>query len=154
MTTHTAVRSVRRAERTDRRSIVVGVDGTEAGFAALEWAAAQAVARDLPLRIVHARPVIWCGDPHAALCASSLFTGLEAAADLVVRDAVSRARSTAPGIRVMSRIRQGSAASALLREARRDDLIVLGCAAHGAAGTVAAVERRARGQVEVVRPCW
>jgi nucleotide-binding universal stress UspA family protein len=39
------------------RSIIVGVDGTDSGHDALDWAAAEAATRHLPLRIVHAYAV-------------------------------------------------------------------------------------------------
>ena len=38
-------------------SLVVGIDGSDAGVAAAVWAADEAIARDVPLRLVHAADV-------------------------------------------------------------------------------------------------
>ncbi|MFD9127529.1 universal stress protein [Kitasatospora sp. NPDC059571] len=40
--------------------VIVGVDGSEAGLAAADWAAREALLRDRTLRILHARPLM----PH------------------------------------------------------------------------------------------
>ncbi len=62
--------------------IVVGVDGSEVSLEAVEWAAAEAVARHRRLRVVHAfiwpllrvpmgpstyRRIVGCGPMHSAL---------------------------------------------------------------------------------------
>ena len=38
-------------------SVVVGIDGSDAAIAAALWAADEAIARDLPLRLIHAADV-------------------------------------------------------------------------------------------------
>jgi nucleotide-binding universal stress UspA family protein len=42
----------------DAPEVVVGTDGTETALRAVAWAAAEARARDLPLRILHAAPYV------------------------------------------------------------------------------------------------
>src|SRR3954466_16096370 len=37
----------------NRRTMVVGIDGSDPGYAAVEWAAHEAHSRGAPLRIVH-----------------------------------------------------------------------------------------------------
>ena len=106
--------------------IVVGVDGSEVGLAAVEWAAAEAIARHRRLRVVHA--FIWpllrvpvgpsrYGPPDA---------GLQADAQRILDEAQLRARQSAPGIDVSTVMPVGAPVPVLLSEIEQAPLVVLG----------------------------
>lgn len=103
-------------------AVVVGVDGTECGLGAVRWAAGEAARRDAPLRIVHAAPVPrWRSDPdptpHARQIAAQAYTV---------------AKHTASGVRSVTEVVSGDAATALLRAAAQGQLVVLGKSTTGA----------------------
>src|SRR5690348_14786675 len=105
--------------------IVVGVDGSEPGYAAVEWAAQEAARRDAPLRIITASapwlfdvPV----DPRAGAVRAWLHEG---GADVLTR-AVARAAEVAPGCDVTVEEVPGRPAEALLRETRNAALVMIG----------------------------
>ncbi|MFE2547388.1 universal stress protein [Streptomyces sp. NPDC059355] len=62
-----------------KRTLVVGVDGSPQSRAAADWAAQEAVRRDLPLHVVHAWP--WA--PLAAPIVQDRDTGAHRADDLL-----------------------------------------------------------------------
>ncbi len=98
--------------------IVVGVDGSATGDAALDWAAGEALVREAALEVVHAewaRRVFLDG-----------YRGLERAEEELLERSVRRARSVAPGITVSGTLYDPPAAPALLRAARGADLLVVG----------------------------
>lgn len=106
--------------------VVVGVDGSEVSLKAVEWAAAEAVARHCRLRVVHA--FIWpllrvpvgpstYGPPDA---------GLRADAQRIVDEAVLRAEELAPGIDVAGVMPVGAPVPVLLSEIEHARLVVLG----------------------------
>lgn len=108
------------------RPVVVGVDGVGSAGDAVDWATAEAAARGCPLRVVHAfRPPL-PPDPYGLVSPIDGFTTTRTVADLVLRDAVTRTRSVAPGIEVSTRLLAATAARALLGEARDARLLVLG----------------------------
>lgn len=111
----------------DTGPILVAVDGRPRGWDALEWAAAEAAARQCALRIVYA--VNWSHLTLAVLDGISINPGYVAvyeAAELVLDEATSRARLVAPALRITSHVQEGSTTTAILREAHRGSLIVLG----------------------------
>lgn len=117
--------------RSEREVVVVGVDDSTAGDA-VDWAAAEAATRGAQLRIVHAfRPPLPT-DPYGFVAQVDDFLPVRAAAELLVRDAVARARSVASDIAVSTRLTRGSAARGLLGEAQGARLLVVG--SHGRSG--------------------
>ena len=141
------------------RSIVVGVDGTDSGHDALDWAAAEAAARRLPLRIVHAYTTApsWAGladvpPPYGDTADTA------AAANQVLEQAVHRARYVASEIKLTTRLVMGPGASAMLAQCDEADLLVLGSRGLGGvrgllAGSVSfRVATHATCPVVVVRP--
>lgn len=140
------------------RSIIVGVDGTDSGHDALDWAAAEAATRRIPLRIVHAYTV---APSWAALGDVSLaydYRHLTDAADMVVEQAVSRVRCVASEVEVSTHLLRGPVAPAMLAQCGEAELIVLGSRGLGGirslfAGSVGAnVAMHALCPVVVVRP--
>ncbi|WP_426513780.1 universal stress protein [Dactylosporangium sp. McL0621] len=118
--------------------VIVGIDGTAAGDAAVSWAADEAVSRAARLRIVYVRSE----EPVAG-------SYVERVAE------ATRARHT--GLPVTAEVVAGGATEVLTRLARDAELTVVGChertalaeALHGATGTRVAM--RAPGPVAVVR---
>lgn len=115
----------------EREVVVVGVDDGTSGDA-VDWAAAETATRGGHLRIVHAfRPPL-PADPYGYVTQIADFLPVRAAAELVLRDAVARARSVASDLDVSTRLTRGSAARGLLDEAQAARLLVVG--SHGRSG--------------------
>lgn len=91
--------------------VVVGVDGSPAGGGALHWAAREAAARGLPLRVLHA--------------AGSADTQLWAAARAMVAEAVSEARTARPDLEVQGDVVDGAPITELCAASRESSLLVL-----------------------------
>ncbi|MFH9401269.1 universal stress protein [Streptomyces sp. NPDC017638] len=106
------------------RPITAGVDGTEESLAALDWAAREAVRRDLPLRVVHA----W-------RYAEALATADRDTQHGWVSQGVERAvRSVAerhPGLTVTTDLVESGAGQALAQAAAAAEMLVLGSRGHG-----------------------
>lgn len=107
-------------------AVVVGVDGSEPALRAVRLAAAEAVRRDRPLRVVHG--FIWpllrvAVDPVAGGAPGG---GLRHQAEELVARAVAEAEAAAPALRVTGEIIDGEAAAVLLGELPTATMIVLG----------------------------
>lgn len=114
------------------RPVVVGVDGSEAALAAVDWAVGEATARQCRLRVVHA--FIWPLFPHVSLGPSPYGPpegGLRAVAEGIVDEAVRRAATGAPGLRVESELVTGAAGPVMITEAGSAQLLVVGSRGFG-----------------------
>ena len=120
--------------------IVVGVDGSQGGLKALDWALAEARLRRASLRVVHAwmlplieaLPEPWVvGSPSVGPSTDEVRNHVEAAARDVLSASVDRARSTAPEVEIAGELVEGRAAVALLDAARDADLLVVGSRGRG-----------------------
>ncbi|AQZ63131.1 universal stress protein UspA [[Actinomadura] parvosata subsp. kistnae] len=126
------------------RRIVVGVDGSAAAAAAVEWAAADAERRGLELRLVHVCEQ-WPHSESTEYCAGAL----EAAADL--------ARGLTGGVKVTTDLRAGNVVDELIGESVTAGSLVVGSRGLGGftgmvLGSVStAVAGHAAGPVVVVR---
>lgn len=116
---------------TNFAGVVVGFDGSAPSTAALDWATAEAVRRDLPLKVVLAVELgtslpmpMDSGTPWA-------MAKIEAAATEVLADAVDRARKTDPGLVVESSLVIDTAVAALVAASRTAQLVVVGNRGHG-----------------------
>ncbi|WP_033257158.1 universal stress protein [Kitasatospora phosalacinea] len=100
--------------------IVTGFDGSARSGAAVDWAAAEAARRGVPLRVVHAWP--WLGqadgDGPAAAPRRGALRELDGVAD--------RLRSAHPGLDVVTEAVADDPADALLARAAGHRLVVLG----------------------------
>jgi nucleotide-binding universal stress UspA family protein len=107
--------------------IVAGVDGSESGLEAVDWAAAEALAAGRELRVVHA--FIWplLEVPTGPAGVGPPGGGLRAEAERIVDVAVQRAKAAAPGVRVSAAMPVGAAPPVLLAEAEPACLVVVGC---------------------------
>jgi nucleotide-binding universal stress UspA family protein len=102
--------------------VVVGVDGSSAGLAAVRFAAVEAYARERTLRIVHA--VAWPAgqrDPVRRRAARARFL-----ADRVILEAIDHVEVGFPGLRVDAHVVFGAAAAVLLDESDHAALVVVG----------------------------
>ncbi|MGR7028114.1 universal stress protein [Geodermatophilus sp. URMC 62] len=106
--------------------VVVGVAATGVSMPAVEWAAAEAAGQGRPLRIVHAFCAPLVLDPLGVIPAADSLPAQQAAAGRLVRAALARVRSIAPGVEVSAGIVRGSPRRVLLRESRDAALLVLG----------------------------
>ncbi|SEH02678.1 Nucleotide-binding universal stress protein, UspA family [Nonomuraea solani] len=99
--------------------IIVGVDGSVASRAAVEWAAGDAVRRGVPLRIVHATDTSWYlvgRRPEAVLPDTLLREGRR-----VLREAEALGRERQPSVEVTTLQVEGTPAG-VLREQAKDAL--------------------------------
>ena len=107
-------------------AVVVGVDGTECGLGAVRWAAQEAGRRNAPLRIVHAvRPPRRRGGADPAPAATPH-------ARKVAAQAYTVAKHTDAGVRSVTEVVAGDAATVLLTAAAEGQLVVLGKSTTGA----------------------
>ncbi|GAB2881421.1 universal stress protein [Streptomyces deserti] len=109
--------------------LVVGVDGTEAGLWAAEWAADEAALHGLPLRIVHAS--LWERYEGPVFPQSTEVPAEHALAEGIVGRAAERARQRNPDVKITVEIVPDDAEAALLREARHAAAVVTGCRGRG-----------------------
>jgi nucleotide-binding universal stress UspA family protein len=142
--------------------VVVGVDGSPAGVAALRVAVARALATGAPLRVVCAwiptGPRRWERAYWLAVDAErDPDETARAAAERVATEALAEAQRRAPGLRVESRVRGGDPATVILDAAGDARLVVVGARGRGSLaslflGSVShGVVHRARVPVLVVR---
>lgn len=136
--------------------IVVGVEDTEESDRAIRWAATHAMATGGELHLVHA--FVWplMGvdvDPVPGVSGS----GLKAAAQRLLDEAVEIAHTVAPGVSVTTEIADGRAVDVLLAQSQNVDAIVVGSRGLGrflsliVGSTSAALIARAQCSVAVVR---
>jgi nucleotide-binding universal stress UspA family protein len=102
--------------------VVVGVNGTVAGLAAVRIGAREAVARGQPLRVVHV--FTWPGARYTDDAPD--WASARREAGRIVSDAVSTAVRTVPGVHIEGQLLDGLPVRELLRQSRTADLIVLG----------------------------
>jgi nucleotide-binding universal stress UspA family protein len=113
---------------TSRHLIVVGVDGTDGGRRALDWAAGEAAARDSAVVAVTAWS--WDGLEFGPVTATSPTEARERATRLLddeIRALIARRGSHLP---IASEVIEGSPADVLAEAARPADLLVLGSHGH------------------------
>jgi nucleotide-binding universal stress UspA family protein len=136
-------------------SIVVGVDGSEAAAAALDWAVRQAALEGRTLIVVHA-----CGVPGAMQDFEDIVAherGLRSVGRSIAREAVRDARLADPTIGVESVVTMGHAEKVLTEAAESAAMLVVGARGRGTVasallGSVSAtVAREAHCPVVVVR---
>lgn len=121
--------SARSAVRNTRPApaVVVGVDGSHAAVEAARWALDEAVARQLPLRLVHV------ADPESTLPQSpqELPLGVEYG-ETVLREARAATDRAGESVPVETAIVAGDPAQMLLAESRTAELVCVGSTGIGA----------------------
>ncbi|GAA1016532.1 universal stress protein [Acrocarpospora pleiomorpha] len=111
--------------------IVAGVDGMRAGVEAVEWAAHEAVLRDVPLRVVSAVPA-WCLDRGTAGPYSGVGTWMRDGGNAALAEAAGAARRAEAKVNVDTKLVGGDARVALIEESRHAELLVVGDSGLGA----------------------
>lgn len=113
----------------DTRPVLVGIDGSAEGSAALHWAAAEAQARATELMVVHVADTraygLW-------MSTATIRSGLRELARPVVDHAVVAALRSQPRLPVRGRVVLGSPAASLVRLSHRAQLVVVGRQGRGA----------------------
>jgi nucleotide-binding universal stress UspA family protein len=110
----------------DPRPVLVVVDGSKAGWEALDWAAAEAAARRCELGVVHAFAWPLSVDSFGVLHARVYDSATVAAAERLVAEAVIRAHKVAPELDVETHLQVGATRSGICREDEECALMVLG----------------------------
>ncbi|QKV97332.1 universal stress protein [Streptomyces sp. NA02950] len=109
--------------------LVVGVDGSESSFQAVDWAVDEAARHEVPLRLVYASrweryegrlPSFGTGRPSA-----------EVVAENIIASCADRAASRNPEVKVSAEVLAEDTVSALLREGREAFAVVTGSRGRG-----------------------
>ncbi|RPK80704.1 universal stress protein [Streptomyces sp. ADI98-10] len=124
--------------------VVVGVDGSESSFAAVEAAAREARARGVGLRVVHAlvwpvtyvlpRPSPGGTSPLGPPPMDPSEDALRKMAEGLVAEAVGRARAESPDVEVSHAVVTGEPLTVLEAESRAAELVVVGSRGLGGFG--------------------
>jgi len=105
--------------------VVVGVDGSEAANAALEYAVEEAARRNATLRVVCAWEVPVIPAPPGTVI-PQMVDGYPNQAESIVAEAVKRAQELKPDVACESVVVQGYAGDVLVKEGQEAALLVLG----------------------------
>ncbi len=132
--------------------VVVGIDGSTASNAALDWAVSEAEALDRPLKLLHAHtvPLPWPESMAPVPVPPE-------ADDHVVEDGLARVGHVVDAVGVTAASVGGSAAGFLVEASETAALVVVGGPSHGALGsalvgsTTVEVAAQARCPVVVIR---
>jgi nucleotide-binding universal stress UspA family protein len=108
------------------RPITAGIEGTEESLAALDWAAREAVRRDVALRVIHA----WRFQPYEGIDAGDRDTQEGWARDAVT-EAVRTVTGRHTGLDVSTEVVEGGSVDVLVAAAADAELLVLGSRGHG-----------------------
>ncbi|MEU4268951.1 universal stress protein [Streptomyces sp. NPDC026092] len=109
--------------------LVVGVDGSDASFTALDWAVDEAVRHGFSLRIVHAS--MWERYEGVVPTWATNRPSGQVLAENIVGTAAERARRRAPDLPLTTEVLAEDAASGLLREGREGSFLVVGSRGRG-----------------------
>lgn len=148
--TAAAFKGIVMRQKTSVAPIVVGIDGSDAAINAALWAVDEAIARDVPVRLIHVtdieeRPRTECDRLEVQYGES------------VLRAASAEITGTSKAVKVEAEIRWGRASRALITESRAATMLCVGSVGIGwVAGkvlgsTAAAVARGAYCPVAIIR---
>lgn len=90
------------------------------------WAAGEALARHVPLKVVSCYTLPYAGDALGGMAIADLHQAVREASESALGTITSELRRTHPGLEVTWVNLEGSAAVALVSEAGPDDLLVVG----------------------------
>ncbi|MET9859460.1 universal stress protein [Streptomyces smyrnaeus] len=112
--------------------VVVGVDGSEPGMEAVDWAVDEAALRGVPLRVLHAS--LWQRFEHyasVALPADAEQPPEWVLAERVLAAAQQRAARRQPEVQVTGQIHGSDPVDMLVRSGERAAMVVTGARGHG-----------------------
>ncbi len=119
-----------------RQRILVGVDGSAPSNAAVRWAAREAVTRNLPLTVVHARRMPTAGTTGMAWPAMPIPEEItrwqEEEAQQVLADSVKVAEGEVQGLRLDTKLIYSAPIPTLVELSKKAGLVVVGCRGQGA----------------------
>jgi nucleotide-binding universal stress UspA family protein len=109
-------------------TVVVGVDGSEGGDAALEFAAGEAAFRGARLRIVSAWhvPAVAYGGGFGPPMDSATWDAFRQRAEQIADDALAAAKKLQPSLEAEALVTEGQPADVLLDQADDATLLVVG----------------------------
>lgn len=110
--------------------VVVGVDGSPASRAAVDWAARDAALRDVPLTVVHVMPSTVIGAWTDLPMSPEFWTARTRRAEELVTEAlewVARAISVSPRIPVRHKVLSAPIVPAMADMSKDADMVVVGC---------------------------
>ncbi len=110
-----------------KRTLVAGVDGSSQSRAAADWAAREAVRRDLHLHVVHA----WLWQPLAGPVVQDRDTEARRADD-VLKEVEGELTRRYPGLALTADVLSQPPVPALLHAAQDAEMLVIGTRGHGA----------------------
>ncbi|GFG76246.1 universal stress protein [Mycobacterium botniense] len=137
---------------------MVGIDGSQSAIGAAEWAADEAINRDVPLRLIH----VMTEQPEPAPLTSvgnvrrELDYGLEYA-EAALRSASAAVSATAKPVKVETVIVRGDPVATLVAESRYADMVCVGAVGIGRftrailGSTAAELASSARCPVAIIR---
>lgn len=102
-------------------TIVVGIDGSKAAIDAAEWAVDEAIARDVPLRLI----CVVSPSTGAGLYPNEIELDIQYA-ETVLRQASAAIEATGKNVEVDTAIVRGAPADVLLAESRAAEMVCLG----------------------------
>ena len=116
----------------DSSPIVVGVDGSESSRHALQWAAREAEAKGISVRVIstYAIPAIAMAEPGFSYEPANV-QELADYARKVVATEVAKASKAHPKVKFEAEVFEGSAAQALTEASARASMLVVGSRGHG-----------------------
>jgi len=114
--------------RSDRRPVVVGVDGSPASLAALRWAAERASRRRVPLRLIHAYALP--GPPYPEML-RKVYQELRERSQHLLEEAVASEIEGVFDVTVATEAVADTPGPALVRESFSAQLIAAGARGHG-----------------------
>ncbi|MGZ9935087.1 universal stress protein [Streptomyces sp. NC-S4] len=110
-----------------KRTLVVGVDGSAESLAAADWAAREAVRRDMHVHVVHA----WLWQPLAVPVVQDRGTEARRAKE-ILEETEARLTRRHPRLSLSAEVVQDVPVPALLSAAKDAEMLVLGTRGHGA----------------------
>ena len=143
-----------RDSNTPQRSIVVGIDGSQAAIQAAEWAVDEAVSREVPLRLVEVIPEQVEPAPFASV--GNLPMEVEYA-ETALRLATAAVAAAGKPVKVETAILRGDPATALIAESRNAEMVCVGSVGIGRfakallGSTVAELAEAAHCPVAIIR---
>jgi len=106
--------------------VVVGVNGSPSSWRAVRWATEEAVRRHRPLRLVHACRLDLPGFSRHATGGSTYYDRILRQGRTYLRAAADAVEEVAPGLAVVTDLREGPAEAVLIAESASAELLVLG----------------------------
>ncbi|ORB16865.1 universal stress protein [Mycobacterium noviomagense] len=105
------------------RSVMVGIDGSDAAIRAAEWAIDEAVSREVPLRLVHV--IHERVEPAAFASVGNVQMEVEYG-ETALSTACAAMEATGKAVKVETDILRGDPAAVLIAESRRADMVCVG----------------------------